>query len=191
MQRYTMQFRPPGFETLPPGVMWEWVEAPTLDFVRVHPSIPRSKHRFGVFTTDRPLTKKEMADFQVTALPDPAAQQDAVRNISNSSWSIEMLPRSSSSSAAFIITGPDGEGIATIFRSTIGEISTEDCTTAEVVRAVPAMLKALMAIQRQVARNEPIRGHEIDLVSEALRLVPGALTAVLNSIHPRPDFDYE
>ena len=84
-------------------------------------------------------------------------------------------------------------------RLTIPEKYTEVATlaanaqheNAALLSAAPAMRTALMAIQRQRARDKPIRGHEMDLVTEALRLVPGTLTEVLDSIHPRPDWEYE
>ena len=53
------------------------------------------------------------------------------------------------------------------------------------------MMKALAAVHRQIDRSQPIRGHEMDMVREALQLVPGALTGVLDSIHPRPDWEHE
>ena len=66
-RRYTMQFRPPGFASLPPGVDldWEFVEAPDPAIMASRPGLPQSQHRYGVFTTSRPLTDVELTDYQI------------------------------------------------------------------------------------------------------------------------------
>ena len=62
--RYTMLYRPPGFASLP-KVDWELVEAPESDIMASRPGLPESKHRYGVFTTGRPLTESEMDSYQI------------------------------------------------------------------------------------------------------------------------------
>ena len=64
-RRYTMQFRPPGFAALPPGLDWELVEAPDPAIMASRPGLPQSKHRYGVFATIRPLTDVELTDYQI------------------------------------------------------------------------------------------------------------------------------
>ena len=65
---YTMLCRPVGSFTLPRGVTTTWVRLPRLDghyMKRAFPTLETSRHMFGEFTTSRPLTKDELARFQV------------------------------------------------------------------------------------------------------------------------------
>lgn len=62
---YTMKFRPVSTVTLPPGIRYELVALPH-DFHGNRPDLKRSeRHRFGEFTTDRPLSADEMRDFEI------------------------------------------------------------------------------------------------------------------------------
>ena len=62
---YEPLLRPAGFETLPSGLEWEYVEAP--DYVR-RPDLPLSRRRHGVIATKRPLTSAEIDRFPLRAL---------------------------------------------------------------------------------------------------------------------------
>ena len=65
---YTMEFRPVGFATLPRGVTTEWVRLPKLEAHLLRNAFPNtevSEHKFGEFTTSRPLTDDEMRSYQV------------------------------------------------------------------------------------------------------------------------------
>ena len=64
-RRYTMQFRPAGWTSLPPGLEWELVEAPDPAIIASRWGLPQSQHRYGVFTTSRPLTDVELTDYQI------------------------------------------------------------------------------------------------------------------------------
>ena len=65
--KYAMQFRPPGFATLPPDVEWEWIELPSNGTAPHAPHLPVSgEHAFGVFKTNRALTGEEVRSYQVT-----------------------------------------------------------------------------------------------------------------------------
>lgn len=65
MPRYRTTLRPAPWGGLPPGVPWRFVEAPQdmtggpLDY------LPRSRYRYGVIETDRPLTAKELRHFDI------------------------------------------------------------------------------------------------------------------------------
>lgn len=65
MNSYRMKYRPAGIGTLPPGIGWNYKEAPALHGLANRPDLPRSAYTFGVITTDRPLTAQEMADFEI------------------------------------------------------------------------------------------------------------------------------
>jgi hypothetical protein len=56
--------RPASSCTLPRGVAWEYVEAPA-EFAPLRTDIPRSKFRFGIIKTDRPLTQDECEHFSL------------------------------------------------------------------------------------------------------------------------------
>jgi hypothetical protein len=62
---YRTTLRPIFGGGVPPGVKWELVEAPADGSLTKRPDLPRSKHRYGVFTTDRPLTQDEMQHFDI------------------------------------------------------------------------------------------------------------------------------
>lgn len=62
--RYRPRYRPPRFATLPPGLVWEFVEMPP-DIAHRRPEVPRSAHRFGVVATARALTDEELERFEL------------------------------------------------------------------------------------------------------------------------------
>lgn len=62
--RYRTTLRPASSSTLPSGLKWDFVEAPTRYTIN-RPDLPRSTHPFGVFTTERALTKEEMHHFDI------------------------------------------------------------------------------------------------------------------------------
>jgi hypothetical protein len=62
MKRYIPLLRPAGFATLPQGLDWAYVEAPS--YVTNRPDLPQSKHAHGVIEC-RELTKDEMYRFDL------------------------------------------------------------------------------------------------------------------------------
>lgn len=66
MNTYKTLLRPASTFTLPRGVRWEFVEAPFEGVNR--PDLPRSQHRYGVISTDRPLTQEEQSHFDIVAV---------------------------------------------------------------------------------------------------------------------------
>ena len=64
--KYRTTNRPLMLGTYPRDVRTEWVELPQDGIVPgAFPGIPTSGHRFGVFTTNRPLTADELASGQI------------------------------------------------------------------------------------------------------------------------------
>jgi len=64
--RYYTRLRPVGLGTIP-KVGWSWVEQPALEMFRpVDSNLPISTRRYGVFTTERPLTADEMYAFEIS-----------------------------------------------------------------------------------------------------------------------------
>jgi hypothetical protein len=63
--RYRMKYRPCGFATLPQGLTWNYVEAPVMHGLANRPDLPTSRHMFGVFEADRPLTDQEREDYEI------------------------------------------------------------------------------------------------------------------------------
>lgn len=61
--RYRPLFRPASFSTLPRGLKWEYVEAPS--YVTLRPDLPRSTYPHGVISTDRALTLDEQEQFDL------------------------------------------------------------------------------------------------------------------------------
>lgn len=61
MPRYRPTLRPASASTLPRGIEWSYVEAPS-DLV-MRPDLPRSRHRYGVIEVDRELTVEERDRF--------------------------------------------------------------------------------------------------------------------------------
>lgn len=70
MIRYRMKYRPAGFATLPRGLVWSYVEAPVMHGLANRPDLPRSRYQFGVFTTNRPLTDRELEAFEIEIVPE-------------------------------------------------------------------------------------------------------------------------
>ena len=70
MPRYIPQLRPPSFCTLPAGLNWDFVELPgDSSFAWIKRDLPRSVHRYGVISTDRPLTAEELDRFSLRLAP--------------------------------------------------------------------------------------------------------------------------
>lgn len=69
MNLYTPTLRPAGFQTLPPGLKWDYVEAPNAAFLAsIHmrrPELPLSQHFFGVISTERPLIQEELEAYEL------------------------------------------------------------------------------------------------------------------------------
>jgi hypothetical protein len=61
---YRTTIRPVSVTTLPDGVTYELTSLP-WDFNGNRPDLKRSAHRYGTFTTDRPLTAAEMLHFGI------------------------------------------------------------------------------------------------------------------------------
>ena len=63
MNEYIPLLRPAGRSTLPEGISWEYVAVPS--YITRRPDLPRSSYTHGVIRTSRPLTKDEMAHFDL------------------------------------------------------------------------------------------------------------------------------
>jgi hypothetical protein len=61
---YRPTIRPASMVALPPGVRWEFVEAP-WDIAHVRTDLPRCETRYGLISTDRPLTAEECEHFEL------------------------------------------------------------------------------------------------------------------------------
>jgi hypothetical protein len=63
--RYRSLLRPVSTFTLPADIGgWQYVEIPA-EFSMNRPEMPVSLHRYGVFTTERPLTSDELRHFSI------------------------------------------------------------------------------------------------------------------------------
>ena len=68
MTTYFNRLRPVGLGTIP-KVGWQWVEQPALEAYRPRNSdLPVSDRRYGVYSTERPLTAQELYDFEITEI---------------------------------------------------------------------------------------------------------------------------
>lgn len=67
-QRYRPLLRPAGFASLPPKLVWHYVEAPEMHGLYMRDDLPRSRHRFGVIETERALTAGEMDQFDLDSV---------------------------------------------------------------------------------------------------------------------------
>ena len=65
MSTYRMKYRPVGFATVPRDVRITFLRRPKGPGYDGLLHMPVSRHIFGVFETDRPLTPAEMRDFEV------------------------------------------------------------------------------------------------------------------------------
>jgi hypothetical protein len=65
MHKYRHLLRPASTFTLPPGVKWEFVEAPHEGVNR--PDLKVSAHKYGVIQTDRRLTSDECDHFDIAS----------------------------------------------------------------------------------------------------------------------------
>lgn len=61
--KYRPLLRPAGFSTLPSGLRWEYVEAPS--YITKRPDLPTSQHPHGVIAVDRALTADECDRFDL------------------------------------------------------------------------------------------------------------------------------
>ena len=61
---YRPTLRPAYSGGMPPGVKWEYVEAP-FDLHGKRADIPASKHRYGLVKTSRELTADEIEHFDL------------------------------------------------------------------------------------------------------------------------------
>jgi len=57
--------RPASFCTLPDGVTWTYVKAPSMAGLANRPDLPRASNPFGVIRTSRPLTTDECEHFSL------------------------------------------------------------------------------------------------------------------------------
>jgi hypothetical protein len=66
MPAYMTKYRPVGHATVPKGCKWSWLALP-FDHTRpdMFPGVPYSSHRFGVFTTETPLTDAELEAYEI------------------------------------------------------------------------------------------------------------------------------
>ena len=68
MTAYFNRLRPVGLGTIP-KVGWQWVEQPALEAFRPRNSdLPVSERRYGVYSTERPLTDEELCAFEITEI---------------------------------------------------------------------------------------------------------------------------
>lgn len=67
MAKYIPLLRPAGFATLPSGLSWTYVEAPS--YVTRRPDLPTSRHPHGVIEC-RELTADEADRFDLRKLED-------------------------------------------------------------------------------------------------------------------------
>lgn len=61
---YRPVLRPPGYATLPHGVRWDFVEVPPR-LAHMRPDLPVSAYYYGIISTDRELTARERATFDL------------------------------------------------------------------------------------------------------------------------------
>ncbi len=65
MTTYRSLLRPVSMSTLPENIGgWEYVEIPA-EYSMNRPEMPISAHRYGTFTTERPLTASELEHFSI------------------------------------------------------------------------------------------------------------------------------
>lgn len=67
---YRPLLRPAAGGGVPPGVRWDYVEAPDEHIAARRPELPVSRHRYGVICTDRKLTDAECFHFDL--IPEEA-----------------------------------------------------------------------------------------------------------------------
>jgi len=68
MTAYFNRLRPVGLGTIP-KVGWQWVEQPALEAYRPRNSdLPVSERRYGVYSTERPLTDEELYAFEISEI---------------------------------------------------------------------------------------------------------------------------
>jgi hypothetical protein len=68
---YIPLLRPASSFTLPKGLAWDYVEAPTARcWCAARPGIPLSTHPYGVIATRRPLTAEECEHFDLEVVPE-------------------------------------------------------------------------------------------------------------------------
>ena len=61
---YKPTLRPAGFATLPVGLEWDYIEAPSSEpMIAVRRGLPMSRWQFGIIATNRRLTTEEREHF--------------------------------------------------------------------------------------------------------------------------------
>jgi len=63
--RYRTTLRPASGGGMPPGVRWDYVEAPAMFGLAKRPDLPTSQYRYGVVCTDRELSAAERTHFDI------------------------------------------------------------------------------------------------------------------------------
>ena len=66
---YRPLLRPAGFATMPPGLKWDYVEVPR-EIAHLRPTLPVSRHRYGVIVCERELTEEECQRYELAREPD-------------------------------------------------------------------------------------------------------------------------
>lgn len=66
---YRPLLRPAGFATMPPGLKWDYVEVPR-EIAHLRPTLPVSRHRYGVIACERELTEEECQRYELAREPD-------------------------------------------------------------------------------------------------------------------------
>lgn len=73
--RYYNRLRPVGLGTIPKGLEWRWVEQAGIEMHRPRNSdLPISRRPYGVYETDRPLTRQELYDYEISEAEAPPAK---------------------------------------------------------------------------------------------------------------------
>jgi hypothetical protein len=62
--KYSHRYRNPGAATLPSRLAFDLVEVP-WDMAHLRMDLPKGDRRFGVFTTERPLTEDELRTYEI------------------------------------------------------------------------------------------------------------------------------
>jgi hypothetical protein len=66
---YRPKLRPASFATLPPGLKWNYAEAPAMYGLANRPDLPQSRFPYGVIETERQLTPEECYTFDLISIP--------------------------------------------------------------------------------------------------------------------------
>ncbi|MHB1869650.1 MAG: hypothetical protein ACYCT1_02190 [Steroidobacteraceae bacterium] len=86
---YRPLLRPAGFATMPAGLKWDYVEA-AQEIAHLRPTLPVSRHRYGVIACDRKLTPEECQRFDLKRVEESQSHEThlaALRPfVSQSQW---------------------------------------------------------------------------------------------------------